>query len=79
MTHAWQPTVLAPARLDKGRPAVPWWPKCGTCGTQVCQTGYGSKAQVFYRPTSSHEWESTEPPCVTVQSTIAHDTKGTER
>ncbi len=60
VTHAWQKTVLRPARII--HPAVPevrWWPHCGTCGAQVCTVGRA----LYYRAASDSEWSEAEPPC----------------
>lgn len=57
--HAWTKTVLAPARFDKGRAAVRWWPHCATCGSQVAIVG----RTVYYRASSQSEWTETHPAC----------------
>ena len=59
VTHAWQKTVLAPARLDRGTPEVRWWPHCGTYGAQVAVSG----KTLLYRATAIEEWVAVEPSC----------------
>jgi hypothetical protein len=68
MSHDWQKTVLAPAQLPsekhpKGKPEVEGWIRCRRCGAQVCQQGYGRKAQTLYRASAAHEWVPEAPPC----------------
>jgi hypothetical protein len=63
--HVWRENILAPARLDqkRSRPKVNWWPKCVNCEAQVCQNGYGQKAQLFYRASAYQEWTEKIPSC----------------
>ena len=65
MSHAWQKTVLAPARLHptRSRPEVLGLVTCVGCGSQAMQSGYGRKAQLFFRESAYHEWSETVPPC----------------
>lgn len=70
--HEWERSFF-PQVGEKAlaRPPVESWVRCRTCGTQVCQQGYGRKAQVFYRRTSEHAWTSEEPPCETYAELLA--------
>ncbi len=57
--HAWEKNVLAPARLDLGKPEVCWFPRCWKCGCLVTACG----KELVYRPTPSAEWTREQPPC----------------
>jgi hypothetical protein len=67
-SHIWSRNFLYEGRApdeknEKGKHPVETWVVCSVCGTQVCQMGYGSKAQLVYRETARHEWTSVEPEC----------------
>lgn len=68
--HTWAQTILAVQKnQDTGElKTVYGWVKCSTCGAQVCQMGYGSKAYLVYRPTADQEWSTTDPPCKTPEA-----------